>query len=63
MIMRGGMLGVMTQPAAALCEQWWHHRDLTPVVFYPAETFEWLASHSGFKLVEWHQRVVLLGKR
>jgi SAM-dependent methyltransferase len=61
----GGWLGIMTcfQTDDARFDNWHYRRDPTHVVFYREATFEWLASHYGWRLEIPRKDVVLLQKR
>jgi len=61
----GGWLGIMTcfQTDDDRFDNWHYRRDPTHVVFYREATFEWLASHYGWRLEIPRKDVVLLQKR
>lgn len=48
----GGLLAIMTKfyPTKEFAD-WYYKRDATHIIFYCSETFQWLAKHTGFKLV------------
>lgn len=60
----GGVLGLMTcfQTDDDRFDNWHYRRDPTHVVFYREQTFEWLASHFGWRLEIPAKDVVLLHK-
>jgi ribosomal protein S27AE len=60
----GALLGLMTQPLTGDTDfpNWWYAREISHVSFYAPETFEWLASWLGWKLVMAEQSVWIFRK-
>lgn len=60
----GGILGIMTMQLQELStfDSWYYRKDDTHVVFYQAQTFEWLSKKYGAKLELISDRVILMHK-
>lgn len=60
-----GLLGIMTERWTSLeaFARWHYTRDPTHVVFYHADSFDWICRHWGFETVETDARRVMILRR
>ncbi|MCA9394848.1 MAG: class I SAM-dependent methyltransferase [Candidatus Omnitrophica bacterium] len=58
----GGLLGIMTGMYRDVdsFRDWWYHREPTHVNFYHADTWPWIATEWGWRVLHQTERVVIL---
>ncbi len=60
MLRNGGILGVMTSFVPADFESWYYLRDETHVGFFSRKTFDYIARHWGYRLLEATDKIAIL---